>query len=184
MTESPLERYIQQKSRWNDDYKVTVEPIENELQWSLTGVREYGLLLVKNMFLINAGALVAAPAYATAMKQKELLLGILWWPICLFIAGLIAGGLCGFFAYLNFSRSAHHKIFMRSKETNRLNDLYFFTADPKIVKDRTIFDHDMENQIQNHAKWTGRYHWLSISSGLLSFAFFVFGCIVLMSKMA
>ena len=97
--------FINRRLIWLEDFKTTVEPIGSRIQWSQDGIKSYGLLLVKNMFILNAGALVAAPAYATAIKEKSQLLGILTAPICFYILGLVFAIFSGVSAYYNFSKS-------------------------------------------------------------------------------
>src|SRR5690606_37798565 len=101
MNQNRQPSFIDRRLVWLEDFKTTVEPIARRISWAQDGVKDYGLLLIRNMFVLNAGALVAAPAYATAIREKTQLLGILAIPIAVYIVGLICAALCAISSYYN-----------------------------------------------------------------------------------
>jgi hypothetical protein len=63
---------------------------------------EFAKLLVTNLMVINAGALLVFPSILQALKRNELDLNSSTWAATFFVFGLVLAGLCGYAAYLNF----------------------------------------------------------------------------------
>jgi hypothetical protein len=63
---------------------------------------DYGKLLVTNLMVINAGALLVFPSLLQALKRDEINLSAASFAALMFVVGLVLAGLCGYAAYLNF----------------------------------------------------------------------------------
>ncbi len=63
---------------------------------------DYGKLLVTNLMVINAGALLAFPSLLQVLKREEIDLSAASYAATLFVIGLGLAALCGYAAYLNF----------------------------------------------------------------------------------
>ena len=63
---------------------------------------DYGKLLVTNLMLINAGALLVFPSLLQVLKREQIDLISASFAATLFVVGLVLAGLCGYAAYLNF----------------------------------------------------------------------------------
>lgn len=184
MSVGPEKPFIERRLAWLEDYKATVAPIESKVLWAAGGLKDYGLLLVRNMFILNAGALIAAPAYASAMKAKAQLLGILQGPISLYTIGLFFGVCSAVSAYYNFSRIADHGMFERSLEGLRLNKLHF-PSDDKAIRDS--IDEKIaiaESGVARHAIGIQRSYRAAHITGWLSFTSFGIGSLLFMLNLA
>jgi hypothetical protein len=63
---------------------------------------DYGKLLVTNLMVINAGALLIFPSLMGVLKRDQIDLDAASFAAFMFIIGLVAAGLSGYAAYLNF----------------------------------------------------------------------------------
>jgi hypothetical protein len=63
---------------------------------------EYGKLLVTNLMVINAGALLVFPSLLETLKDGKINLIAASCAANFFVGGLVLAGLCGYAAYLNF----------------------------------------------------------------------------------
>jgi hypothetical protein len=181
--EKPIS-FIDRRLIWLEDFKTTVEPIDTRVQWALNGLKDYGLLLVRNMFVLNAGALVAAPAYATAIKEKSQLLGILFLPISLYVLGLVFAIFSAVSAYYNFNRGMESGLIERNLEAHKLNNLHFPATNDELIERRK---NDQKMVGEALAKSWGKikfWYRISHACGWLCFSCFVSGSIVFMWKLA
>jgi hypothetical protein len=63
---------------------------------------DFGKLLVTNLMVINAGALLVFPSLLDGLKKESINLGFASLAATLFVIGLILAGLCGYAAYINY----------------------------------------------------------------------------------
>jgi hypothetical protein len=181
MDEKPLS-FIERRLMWLEDFKTTVEPIDSRVLVAFNGLKEYGLLLVRNMFVLNAGALIAAPAYATAIKEKSQLLGILLLPITLYVVGIFAI-FSGVSAYYNFTRGAESGLIERNLEAHKLNNLHFPATENEIIEQRKNDQKLVEEALAKSNKKISFWYRIAHTCGWLCFLCFVSGSVVFMWKL-
>jgi hypothetical protein len=184
MTEEKPISFIDRRLIWLEDFKTTVEPIDSRIRWCQDGIKSYGLLLVRNMFVLNAGALLAAPAYATAIKEKSQLLGILLWPISLYILGLIFAIFSGVSAYYNFNKAMEYGFVERNSEAHKLNNLHFPVQDGPLLEDRKKVMEQLDVALKKAIAGIANWYRLAHCFGWLCFISFVLGSIIFMLKLA
>jgi hypothetical protein len=181
--EKPIS-FIDRRLIWLEDFKTTVEPIDSRIRWAQDGIKSYGLLLVRNMFVLNAGALVAVPAYATAIKDKSQLLGVLVWPISLYVVGLVFANFSGVSAYYNFNRGMEYGLIERNFEAHKLNNFHFPVEEGQLLEDRKKALDLLETALKEANKRILKWYWLAHRFGWCCFICFVSGSIIFMWRLA
>jgi hypothetical protein len=133
---------------------------------------DYGKLLVTNLMVINAGALLVFPSLLQVLKREEIDLDSASFAAALFVVGLVLAALCGYAAYLNFmwlGLSSAHKENMRdfkSKCTPEMLELEVNKSEiAKMVK--SIRCNDFGGSVSVY---------LGNLLGLISGVVFCFGC--------
>lgn len=143
--------------------------ILDQLDWEhsayIGGIIEFGKLLTSNLILINAGGIVALPAYAQLFHDPSA--SIVWayaLPALIFALGLVSAGVSGFCSFKCYSKGAakkhYEKLIILTGKRN--------SDDPLHIEEKVS---RIDRSIRTY------YHW-SISLGWLSLAFFFLGCSV------
>lgn len=119
-----LEAWIKLELLHNERWRTDVEPAEADIRTSMEGVLAFARLTLSSLFLLNGGALVALPAFASlvglATRNERLLMGALG----LFVLGLIAtlvAMLAGYFAQFDESRRLVAVREIRAIDVNHIN---------------------------------------------------------------
>jgi hypothetical protein len=133
---------------------------------------DYGKLLVTNLMVINAGALLVFPSLLQVLKHDQINLSAAAFSATLFVAGLVLAGLCGYVAYLNFmwlGLSAAH--------TENLRD-FKLKCTPEMLQLETNKSEiaKMENSIRRNDCAGSLSVYLANLLGLASGVLFCFGC--------
>jgi hypothetical protein len=133
---------------------------------------DYGKLLVTNLMLINAGALLVFPSLLQVLKHDQINLISASFAASLFVVGLVLAGLCGYVAYLNFmwlGLSSEHTQNLRDFKSKCTPDMFQHEANKvEIAK--------MENSIRRNDCAGSISIYLGNLFGLASGVVFCFGC--------
>jgi len=142
---------------------------------------EFSKLVVSNLVLINAGALIALPPISAfigiqnsiSFSQKFYAVGI---PAIFYVFGLLIGLLCALVTYFNFAYAHHAADASCLRELADTRKLYpWVVANPayqKVMEEQstaqsaTYLDRDRK---------IGTTYWLGHFSGWISLACFLFG---------
>lgn len=133
---------------------------------------DYGKLLVANLIVINAGALLIFPTLLDKVKSGSLDVNTVTGAATMFVLGIFSALASGFVAYLNFMWLAKHETVFGNRRS------FFWKCNPEMLdlkENQTIiagFDADLA-RLERRINVT---LYLSIIMGILAFAFFVSGC--------
>ncbi|PKP71225.1 MAG: hypothetical protein CVT82_03290 [Alphaproteobacteria bacterium HGW-Alphaproteobacteria-4] len=144
-----------------------------EIESTGKALYEYGVLLIKNLLLLNGGALVALPAIATVLSEevKQNVAG----SAALFVTGLSLAMICGYFTHLNwlFQHSAYLEL-----KNRRARKIGLICLGPELQNAAEV-ETDMAEKLpfERAIKWT---FWVPHVTGIASLISLVLGCWLLL----
>ncbi|MDP2737627.1 MAG: hypothetical protein Q8O82_02710 [Pseudorhodobacter sp.] len=162
MTQPDWEKYKREMSQNNELYSFEIESSGKALY-------EYGVLLIKNLLLLNGGALVALPAIASVLSE-EAKSHVAGSAIC-FVTGLSLAMICGYFTHLNwlFQHSAYLEL-----RDRRAKEISLKLFDPGLQDATEVqTDRNKKPPFARLIKWT---FWIPHLTGVASLISLVVGC--------
>ena len=163
-------RSTKQSSSLSDEEEI--DTLDAEYAAYFSGVVEFGKLLTGSLFLINAGALVAIPAYAQIFKDTirspVITLGI---TAILFALGLLFAGISGLCSYRCYFISSSRNQYERRFATMNMDVQAQAVASNQDERKRT------EEKI-SRLRWSAHvYYKASHILGWCSILGFLLGCL-------
>jgi len=133
---------------------------------------DYGKLLVANLIVINAGALLVFPTLLDKVNSGSLNVNTVTGAATMFVLGIFSAMVSGFLAYLIFMWLAHQSFTVSNKRIF----LAKCTQEMRELEENKKIIGGFDSEIEKFGRWIQRSFYVGISVGILSFVFFVVGC--------
>lgn len=135
--------------------------------------KEYAQLIMRNLLLMNGGALIALPAFIEIFDIQDTSLIT---PALYFVGGLVSIILCALSAYFCLTNSTSGIIDYRNKEYIRLMRNHMFELyTKKTIQDLESDERNLTDSSQKHFRKVNSWEIIAIILGLLSLTFFICG---------
>jgi len=167
------------ESSWEQRWKET-QDVHQRINGQLTDLlkisADFGLLIVRSAIVLNGGALLALPAYFSAVKNAELLNSTeLLTAAVWFIVGIILAILTSYCGYVNFQANAHVLMAEREKEILEIEEGYDTTHKHRLAKDRKFTREYWQKSEEKGTKFVNWTLWLAQIFGFGSYIAFIVG---------
>ena len=151
---------------YDEKWKYTVEYYRVSIDGYRSSAFEYGILIVKNLFILNGGALVALPALASLDNFESF--GSFYLCAALYVAGILLVMAASFVIHLNWAALEASEVESRDRSLRRMSLDYLGPEyqDEDVVKAETVAGIPKKKTIN-------LYYYLGYIFGLSSFAAFV-----------
>jgi DNA topoisomerase IB len=140
---------------------------------------EFSKLIVTNLFLLNAGGLVALPATANyaagSAAPAHVKLISVQWPASCFILGLILAGVCSWYVYQNYQANFKKALAVQQAEVNEKLQYQYATEPAREAAERARQEHLKE--VAERAASTEKTYKRAHALGFASVFAFVMGCV-------
>jgi hypothetical protein len=166
-----------------EEEKRTVANIHARYDPRIVGLEEasysFAKVAVQSAFLINGGALVAAPAYLAAISPLGVTLAAVTPSFICFVVGIFFAATCAYAAYINFQAVAFVDMHQRDMEVLAASEKYTPQFLHRMKVPRDAYRKVYERKAKRAERLAGLTLALGNVFGLASFASFVAGCFFL-----
>jgi hypothetical protein len=169
--------------KWTAIEKAAAEPFEKDVLEYRKAAAEFSKLLVTNLHLINAGALLAVPTLsaflgftAAPRPDKLWLIGV---PVACFTTGLLFAALCALATHRNFMWHADFAEWSRHKKLREIETAHPGTRTPERGESRSKALNEINAHLSNSERRISRTYYAGHITGWISALCFISGCIFL-----
>ena len=161
---------------WKETQDVHTRSIPQKMEFNKIAA-DFGLLIVKSALVLNGGALLALPAYISAINaEPQADAELLYTSAACFIGGIILATLTAYCAYLNFLSHAGIVESQSESEIIEIEEDYDITHQHRLAPHRKVSRDELQKWTGIHTKIANCTVLLAQIFGLATYVLFIVGC--------